>query len=178
MTSVGATQGVNPERAASFSSGGFSNFFAIPSYQAAAVSAFKTRLGSTNAGKFNTTGRGFPDVAAQGVNFQIVLDTQTGGVDGTSCASPLFASIIALVNDRLVAAGKSPMGFLNPFLYSAAGTAALTDITAGTNPGVYSPRPRAPCALADCAQAATRMASRPSRAGTRYVRTLLSARPL
>jgi len=40
-----------------------------------------------------------------------------------------------LLNDELIAAGKSPLGFLNPFLYSAAGTAALTDITTGSNPG-------------------------------------------
>ncbi|KZV98447.1 family S53 protease [Exidia glandulosa HHB12029] len=141
MTSVGATQGINPERAASFSSGGFSNYFAIPSYQASAVAAFKTRLGSTNSGKFNTTGRGFPDVSAQGVNFEVVVDAQTGTVSGTSASSPLFASIVSLVNDRLIAAGKSPLGFLNPFLYSAAGTATLTDITAGNNPGALSSPP-------------------------------------
>ncbi|KZT41769.1 family S53 protease [Sistotremastrum suecicum HHB10207 ss-3] len=135
MTSVGATQGTSPETAASFSSGGFSNFFAQPSYQSAQVKSYLTALGSTNAGKFNTSGRGFPDVAAQGVNFQIVDGGQTGGVDGTSCASPTFAAIISLVNDRLIAAGKPVLGFLNPFLYSSAGTAALTDITTGDNPG-------------------------------------------
>jgi hypothetical protein len=31
MTSVGATQGIAPETGASFSSGGFSNYFAQPS---------------------------------------------------------------------------------------------------------------------------------------------------
>jgi len=39
-----------------------------------------------------------------------------------------------LLNDRLIAAGKSPLGFLNPFLYST-GASALNDITTGDNPG-------------------------------------------
>lgn len=130
MTSVGATQGTT-ETAASFSSGGFSNIFAQPSYQSAQVASYLTKLGNTNSGKFNRTGRGFPDVAAQGVSLEIALEGEGELVDGTSCASPIFASIISLVNDRLIAAGKSPLGFLNPFLYSAAGTAALKDITTG-----------------------------------------------
>lgn len=130
MTSVGATTG-NTETAATFSSGGFSNVFARPSYQTANVATYLTALGKTNAGKFNTTGRGFPDVSAQGENVQIVVDTKTGSVAGTSCSSPIFASVISLLNDRLIAAGKSPLGFLNPFLYSATGAAALNDITTG-----------------------------------------------
>ena len=134
MTSVGATQGVNPETAADFSSGGFSNYFGQPSYQQTAVSSYLSALGSTNKGKFNTSGRGFPDVATQGVNFEIVVDGRQEAVDGTSCASPTFASVIALLNDRLAAAGKSPLGFLNPFLYST-GASALNDVTSGSNPG-------------------------------------------
>ncbi|KAF8891614.1 family S53 protease-like protein [Gymnopilus junonius] len=101
MTSVGATTGIT-ETAATFSSGGFSNFFARPSYQSTAVSSYLTALGSTNAGKFNTSGRAFPDVSAQGENVEIVVGGQTGTVAGTSCSSPIFAS--------------SPLGFLNPFL--------------------------------------------------------------
>ena len=134
MTSVGATQGISPEKAVDFSSGGFSNYFDIPDYQASAVSAYLSALGSTNAGKYNATGRGFPDIATQGVDFEIVVDGQLGGVDGTSCASPTLASIIALLNDRLIAAGRSPLGFLNPFLYST-GASAFNDITSGSNPG-------------------------------------------
>ncbi|KAI0823806.1 family S53 protease [Trametes gibbosa] len=134
MTSVGATEGVNPETAADFSSGGFSNVFAQPSYQSSAVSDYLSLLGSTNSGKFNRTGRGFPDVSTQGVDFEIVVDGRAEGVDGTSCASPTFAAIISLINDKLIAAGKSPLGFLNPFLYST-GASAFTDITSGSNPG-------------------------------------------
>ncbi|KAJ7915134.1 family S53 protease-like protein [Mycena leptocephala] len=140
VTSVGATGGIT-ETAASFSSGGFANYFAIPSYQAADVATYLAAIGTTNSGKFNRTGRGFPDVSAQGENFEIAWgeaykhDAEEGTVDGTSCSSPTFAAIVALLNDGRVAAGKSPLGFLNPFLYSAAGRAALNDITTGTNPG-------------------------------------------
>ena len=52
VTTVGGTIRTNPEVAVSFSGGGFSNYFAQPSYQTDAVSAFLTRLGSTNAGLF------------------------------------------------------------------------------------------------------------------------------
>lgn len=132
-TSVGATSGV-PETSASFSSGGFSNIFTQPSYQAGAVQAYLARLGNTNAGKFTPTGRAFPDISAQGQNVEIVFQQQTSLVAGTSCSSPIFASIIALINDRLAAQGKGPLGFLNPFLYGAAAS-TFTDITTGNNPG-------------------------------------------
>ncbi|KAH9944747.1 family S53 protease [Amylocystis lapponica] len=134
ITSVGATNGISPETAAYFSSGGFSNYFSAPSYQSSAVSSFLTNLGSTNDGLYNPSGRGFPDVSAQGVNFQIVQNGAVGGVDGTSCASPAFASVVSLINDRLLAAGKPALGFLNPWLYSTA-AGALNDVTSGNNPG-------------------------------------------
>ncbi|KAK0496438.1 family S53 protease [Armillaria luteobubalina] len=131
-TSVGATQGVT-ETSASFSSGGFSNVFTRPSYQATAVSTYLTALGNTNAGRFNTAGRAFPDIAAQGNDVEIVVGGRAGLVGGTSCSSPIFASVISLINDRLVAAGRPVLGFLNPFLY--ANPSAFFDITTGSNPG-------------------------------------------
>ena len=125
-----ATTGIS-ETAASFSSGGFSDIFSQPSYQTSAVSDYLNALGSTNDGLFNRTGRAFPDVSAQGENVEIILGGSTGLVDGTSCSSPIFASVISLLNDRLIAAGRSPLGFLNPFLYSSVGAAALNDVTTG-----------------------------------------------
>ncbi|KAJ7930918.1 family S53 protease [Mycena leptocephala] len=135
VTSVGATRGVD-EIAASLSSGGFSNVFPAPSYQAADTAAYVAQLGSTYQGLYNPSGRGFPDVSALGLNFMI-RDHRPGWQtdSGTSASTPVFASIISLINDRLIEAGKSPLGFLNPFLYSAAGRAALNDITQGSNPG-------------------------------------------
>ncbi|KAI9436186.1 subtilisin-like protein [Lactarius indigo] len=134
VTSVGGTQNFNPETSAPFSSGGFSNYFDTPSYQIAAKEAYLTKLGGTCAGRFNTSGRGFPDVSAAGANLQIVSSGYVTSVEGTSCSSPIFASIVSLLNDRLIAAGKPVLGFLNPFLYST-GASALNDITTGGNPG-------------------------------------------
>ncbi|KAH9069319.1 family S53 protease [Lactarius deliciosus] len=134
VTSVGGTQNFNPETSAPFSSGGFSNYFDTPSYQATAKAAYLTKLGSDYAGRFNTSGRGFPDVSAAGTNLQIVFRGHVTSVDGTSCSSPIFASVVSLLNDRLIAAGKPVLGFLNPFLYST-DASALNDITIGSNPG-------------------------------------------
>ena len=54
---------------------------------------------------------------------------------GKSAAVPVVSGIIALLNDARLRAGKPTMGFLNPFLYSSAGAAALNDVTTGDNPG-------------------------------------------
>ncbi|KAJ7504162.1 family S53 protease [Mycena galericulata] len=133
LTAVGSVHGTSPETASDFSSGGFSNYFGTPDYQSDAVAKYLDVLGSTNKGLFNTSGRGYPDVSAQGENVQIVSGGTTEGVDGTSCSSPIFASVVGLINDQLISAGKSPLGFLNPFLYANAD--ALNDVTAGSNPG-------------------------------------------
>lgn len=126
---------MNPETSADFSSGGFSNYFLTPKYQAAAKAAYLSKLGKKYKGLFNRAGRGFPDVAAAGKNFLVVQGGELFQVDGTSCSSPVFASVISLLNDRLLKAGKPVLGFLNPFLYSSHGAKALHDITTGSNPG-------------------------------------------
>ena len=125
--------GDSPETSASLSGGGFSNIFGPPSYQASAVASYLKSIGSTNAGKFNVSGRGFPDVAAQALNVEIYWRGQDATTSGTSCATPIFASTVALINDQLIAAGKSPLGFINPLLY--AHPSAFRDITTGSNPG-------------------------------------------
>ncbi|KZT21194.1 subtilisin-like protein [Neolentinus lepideus HHB14362 ss-1] len=134
VTSVGGTYKVNPEVAVDFSSGGFSNYFARPSYQSSAVSTFLTSLGSSYSDMYNSSGRGFPDVSAQGRNFQVVIDGSTSGVSGTSASSPTFAGVVTLLNDYRIASGKAPLGFLNPWLYGT-GVDGLNDITSGSNPG-------------------------------------------
>ena len=132
MTSVGGVTG-SPETAASLAGGGFSNIFSPPSYQASVVSSYLNGIGAANSGLYNASGRGFPDVAAPAVSVEIFDNGTAGLVSGTSCASPIFASIISLLNDELIAASKSPLGFINPLLY--ANTGALNDITSGDNPG-------------------------------------------
>ncbi|KZP15649.1 family S53 protease-like protein [Athelia psychrophila] len=132
VTSVGGTTGT-PETAAGLSGGGFSTIFAVPSYQTDVVASYVSGLGSTYSGLYNATGRGFPDIAAFAESVEIFNSGTAELVAGTSCATPIFASTIALLNDQLIGAGKSPLGFLNPFLYS--NPSALNDITSGTNPG-------------------------------------------
>ncbi|KZT04588.1 subtilisin-like protein [Laetiporus sulphureus 93-53] len=138
MTNVGSTTGYAPEIAAWFSAGGFSNYWTRPLYQEAAVSSYLAYLGDTYVGLYNASGRAFPDVATQGVNFSVVIDQEFYMVDGTSCSSPTFASVIALLNDELAAEGNPPLGFLNPWLYGFAEW-AFNDITIGNNPGCGTP---------------------------------------
>ncbi|CDO75035.1 hypothetical protein BN946_scf184640.g10 [Trametes cinnabarina] len=113
VTSVGATNSFGPEIAANLSAGAFSNYFSRPPYQDAAVNSYLTVLGETDAGLYNAPERAFPDVAAQGINFEIILNGQEVRVNGTSCSTPTFASVVALLNDHRAAKGKPPLGFLN-----------------------------------------------------------------
>ncbi len=53
-------------------------------------------------------------------------------VGGTSGSSPIVAGFISLVNAARKAAGKSTMGFINPFLYANYGS-FVNDITSGNN---------------------------------------------
>lgn len=47
---------------------------------------------------------------------------------GTSAATPQTAALVALANAARASAGKSPIGFLDPILYSGLGSSAYTDI--------------------------------------------------
>lgn len=134
VTTVGATTNQPDEAAASFSGGGFSNYFAQPSYQSAAVASYLSKLGTNATGLFNASGRAYPDVAAYGTRYDIVSGSAQLIVSGTSCSTPTFAAIIALINDQLLSKGKSVLGFLNPWLYSTvAEQGGLNDIVDGNN---------------------------------------------
>jgi kumamolisin len=78
-------------------------------------------------------GRGVPDVAGNAdpeTGYQVLADGEPGIVGGTSAVAPLWAGLIALVNQKL----GTPVGFLNPLLYAQLATAnALNDITTGNN---------------------------------------------
>lgn len=136
VTSVGATANFNPETAVTrFGSGaGFSNYFGAPAYQKPTVDAYIASLNGLYNGLYNKSGRGYPDVAAQGNHDAVVWVGNITTVGGTSASSPTFASVISLVNDALIAAGKQPLGFLNPWIYGGAHK-ALTDITIGSSIG-------------------------------------------
>jgi tripeptidyl-peptidase-1 len=89
VTTVGATRNVNPEIVAVdpkngfVSGGGFSNYFARPSYQDSVVPAYITSLNGQFKNLFNASGRGYPDIAAQGFHFLVVWNGTVASLDGT-----------------------------------------------------------------------------------------------
>jgi tripeptidyl-peptidase-1 len=124
------------EVAESFSGGGFSNVFTLPSYQSAAVTNYLTKFPPPYTSEiFNNSGRSraYPDVSAIGSALAIVFLGKAGGVGGTSASTPIVASLVTLLNEERIKAGKGPIGFLNPTFY--AHPEAFNDITVGQNPG-------------------------------------------
>ena len=102
-----------------------SNFFALPTYQAQA------NVPKSPKGK---TGRGVPDVAGDAdpaTGYQVRVHGQQMVIGGTSAVAPLWAGLLALVNQKLATAGKHPAGFINPLLYANA--SAFHDIVKGNN---------------------------------------------
>jgi tripeptidyl-peptidase-1 len=134
VTSVGGTTHVEPEQAVDFSSGGFSDLWERPAYQDEAVSSYLKQLGNRWEGLYNPNGRGFPDVAAQGQGFRVVDKGRVISVGGTSASAPVFASVVALLNNARIASGKPSLGFLNPWIYSQ-GYKGLNDIVDGGSDG-------------------------------------------
>ena len=108
----------------------------IPSYQQLAGVISGTNRGST-------TLRNIPDVSSESAAAQYVCANGScrnqGG--GTSYAAPLWAGLLAMVNQQAVSHGGTLMGFFNPVLYGV-GTGSgfkndFHDITSGGN-GSYS----------------------------------------
>jgi kumamolisin len=131
-TTIVASNGtITSETAWSDSGGGVSNVFALPSWQTSA---------GVPAPSNPNGGRGVPDVcgdADPNSGYNVFVDGSTIVVGGTSAVAPLWAGLIALLNQQL---GVSA-GFLNPKLYamttSPSAPAPLHDITSGSN-GAYS----------------------------------------
>jgi len=150
ITAVGATQGPEmqqPEVMCSSSTGGgitsgggFSDFFEMPDYQTAAYTAYLQNPSANLPPKnlFNSKGRAYPDVAMLGHNYPIVVGGNTYVGSGTSASSPVFASMVTLLNSLRIGKGKSPLGFLNHAIYHIASDPTLykqvfNDITSGRN---------------------------------------------
>merc|ERR1712166_149030 len=135
VTAVGGTGGSAPEYAVTLSSGGFSDRWAQPSWQAGAVKQYLSGTGLPASSRgYNTSGRAYPDISAQAIGFTVVVNRiPEPGIAGTSCASPTAAGVIALLNDARLLAGKSTLGFLNPFIYSQ--SAEFNDILKGASNG-------------------------------------------
>lgn len=89
VTTVGATKNINPEIVATdagngfVSGGGFSNYFARPSYQDKVVPTYITSLKGQFSSLFNASGRGYPDIAAQGFHFLVAWNGTIVSLDGT-----------------------------------------------------------------------------------------------
>jgi len=84
---------------------------------------------------FNQNGRAYPDVAALGVDYQVVVNGATHGVGGTSASTPTFSGVVSLMNDVRFKAGKKPLGFLNMWIYQHVGLTAnaFYDVVEGVN---------------------------------------------
>lgn len=144
------------------SGGGFSNVFGVPEYQTEVMEWYLGGVGERYkryAGRFNDSGvvRGYPDVSANGANYVTAVNgefTLSYGTSGTSsptpgvpvnpsgpgcpvltdiASTPVFASMLTLINEKRLQAGKSPVGFVNPVLYANPGV--FNDIRHGRNPG-------------------------------------------
>ncbi|KAH7116313.1 tripeptidyl-peptidase 1 [Dactylonectria macrodidyma] len=131
MTSVGATADYGG--VASFSSGGMSNIFKRASWQDKAVSGYITALKGKHKGFYNTTGRAQPDVSLLGDDYLTLTGGNPSIHDGTSASAPVFAAMIALINDMRLREKKPVLGFLNPLLYSAKTSSAFRDVKDGSN---------------------------------------------
>ncbi|EOA86025.1 uncharacterized protein SETTUDRAFT_177490 [Exserohilum turcica Et28A] len=117
-----------------YSGGGFSSVFGRPSWQSAAVSKYLDKyVPAYGESVFNSSGRGYPDVSAIGDHMPIIWLNKTESAGGTSVSAPIFASLITLLNEERLEAGKKPIGFLNPILYKYPDM--FNDVTAGSNPG-------------------------------------------
>lgn len=107
--------------------GGVSDVFDQPTWQA------NVQIQSINPG--SRIGRSLPDVAGNAdpqTGYQVLVDGQSLVVGGTSAVAPLWAGLIALLNQQL---GK-PVGFLTPILYQQiTQTQVFYDILSGDNDG-------------------------------------------
>ncbi|MCL5054601.1 MAG: S53 family peptidase [Firmicutes bacterium] len=112
------------------SGGGVSSDFPLPSWQQAAKANIPPS--PTQAG-----GRGVPDVASDAdpnTGYNVVIDGQQTVVGGTSASAPMWAALIARLNQGL----GSNVGFVNPALYKIYSSPTLYkeafhDITQGSN---------------------------------------------
>lgn len=111
--------------------GGISHNFSVPSYQTTS-----NHVKSANEPSY--VGRGVPDVSGNAdpnSGYNVLVDGQPAVVGGTSAVAPLWAGLIALLNQAL---GRR-LGFVNPALY--ANTSAFHQITVPGNNGHYNASP-------------------------------------
>lgn len=104
-----------------YSGGGFSNYFTRPTWQQPAADAYFAQHAPPYASTlYNRTGRGYPDISANGANYVVAVDGAFSLVFGTSASAPVVGAMLSNINDARLALGKGPLGFVNPALYSSA----------------------------------------------------------
>jgi kumamolisin len=104
--------------------GGVSSFFGLPAWQDG------LQVTKTSGGTTPLTARGVPDVCGDAdpeTGYDVRIDGTDTVIGGTSAVAPLWAGLIARMN----AANGSPVGYINPQLYSH--PSVLNDITLGNN---------------------------------------------
>ena len=134
VTAVGGTyvEG-GKETGWAYSGGGFSNVFGAPEYQQKSVATYLSSAGASlpDAKLFNKTGRAIPDVSGVATNYRVLMQGfWDDAVSGTSASSPVWAGLLARVNNQRLASGKKVLGFVNTALYQL-GAGVGQDITAG-----------------------------------------------
>ncbi|KAI1342494.1 tripeptidyl-peptidase 1 [Xylariaceae sp. FL0016] len=132
VTAVGATAAYGS--VASFSNSGFSNYFDRPAWQDAEAESYLAQINGTDndhPGLYNASGRAIPDLAVLGDNYIVLSQGGVSSNDGTSASTPVFASMVTLLNDLRLREGKSVLGFLNPMLYSDELSSLFTDVSDG-----------------------------------------------
>ena len=105
--------------------GGVSQLFPLPSYQGSA---------GVPTGEGGFSGRGVPDVAGDAdpqTGYSVYVDGAPTVVGGTSAVAPLWAGLIARLNQALGA----PLGFLQPLVYVPPESGTFHEITEGNNGG-------------------------------------------
>merc|ERR1712187_1051152 len=106
--------------------------FDAPSWQTDAISAYFSTVSPQPVSGYSTSGRGYPDAAMAGHNYEVVIAGSVYSVSGTSASSPVTAAMASLVNAKLKSNGGSSIGFINPTLYKA-GSSSFNPITSGNN---------------------------------------------
>lgn len=105
--------------------GGVSQVFPLPSFQASS---------GVPTGEGGFAGRGVPDVSADAdpqTGYSVFVDGQPTVIGGTSAVAPLWAALIARLNQSLGA----PLGYLQPLFYPLPEATAFHEITQGNNGG-------------------------------------------
>ena len=114
--------------------GGVSDCYDVPSWQR----PWRVPR-SVNPGR--RRGRGVPDVAGNAdpdTGYRIRLnDAELRPLGGTSAVAPLWAALVARLNQHL----RTRVGFLNPLLYESIAPAGFNSVVKGTN-GRYRARQR------------------------------------